>query len=71
MTVACGGSARDAALDGQIIRATKLEGFSAKPVKKWRIAPTGTDAGWKNSSPRPISLPGRTTLDQIATVLRR
>jgi len=34
MSVAYGGSAKDAALDGQIIRATKLEEIAAKPVKK-------------------------------------
>ena len=34
MTIAYGGSAKDAALDGQIIRATKLEEIAAKPVKK-------------------------------------
>ncbi len=34
MTVAYGGSAKDAALDGQIIRATKLEEIAAKPAKK-------------------------------------
>ncbi|MHB1514648.1 MAG: CoB--CoM heterodisulfide reductase iron-sulfur subunit B family protein [Acidiferrobacteraceae bacterium] len=34
MTVAYGGSAKDAGLDGQVIRATKLEEIAAKPVKK-------------------------------------
>ncbi|MCX7891160.1 MAG: CoB--CoM heterodisulfide reductase iron-sulfur subunit B family protein [Burkholderiales bacterium] len=34
MTVAYGGSAKEAALDGQIIRATKLEEIAAKPAKK-------------------------------------
>lgn len=34
MTVAYGGSAKDAGLDGQIIRATKLEEIAAKPVKR-------------------------------------
>ncbi|MCL4798380.1 MAG: CoB--CoM heterodisulfide reductase iron-sulfur subunit B family protein [Burkholderiales bacterium] len=34
MTVAYGGTAKEAALDGQIIRATKLEEIAAKPVKK-------------------------------------
>jgi heterodisulfide reductase subunit B2 len=34
MTVAYGGTAKDAALDGQIIRATKLEEIAAKPAKK-------------------------------------
>ena len=34
MTVAYGGTAKEAALDGNIIRATKLEEIAAKPVKK-------------------------------------
>ena len=34
MTVAYGGSAKEAALDGQIIRAAKLEEIAAKPAKK-------------------------------------
>jgi len=34
MTVAYGGTAKEAALDGQIIRATKLEEIAAKPAKK-------------------------------------
>lgn len=34
MTVAYGGSAKEAGLDGQIIRATKLEEIAAKAVKK-------------------------------------
>ncbi|MHB8416091.1 MAG: CoB--CoM heterodisulfide reductase iron-sulfur subunit B family protein [Acidiferrobacteraceae bacterium] len=34
MTVAYGGSAKDAGLDGQVIRATKLEEIAAKPIKK-------------------------------------
>jgi heterodisulfide reductase subunit B len=34
MTVAYGGTAKDAALDGQIIRATQLEEIAAKPAKK-------------------------------------
>lgn len=33
MTVAYGGSAKDAGLDGQVIRATRLEEIAAKPVK--------------------------------------
>lgn len=34
MTVAYGGSAKEAALDGQVIRAKKLEEIAAKPVRK-------------------------------------
>jgi heterodisulfide reductase subunit B len=34
MTVAYGGTAKDAALNGQMIRATRLEEIAAKPVKK-------------------------------------
>ncbi|MHB1942298.1 MAG: CoB--CoM heterodisulfide reductase iron-sulfur subunit B family protein [Acidiferrobacteraceae bacterium] len=34
MTVAYGGSAKDAGLDGQVIRATKLEEIAAKLIKK-------------------------------------
>lgn len=34
MTVAYGGSAKDAGLDGQVIRAPRLEEIAAKPVKK-------------------------------------
>ena len=34
MTVAYGGTAKDAGLDGQIIRATRLEEIAAKPVRK-------------------------------------
>ena len=34
MTVAYGGTAKEAALDGNINRATKLEEITAKPVKK-------------------------------------
>jgi heterodisulfide reductase subunit B len=34
MTVAYGGTAKEAALDGQMIRATRLEEIAAKPVKK-------------------------------------
>ncbi|HMA31451.1 MAG TPA: CoB--CoM heterodisulfide reductase iron-sulfur subunit B family protein [Casimicrobiaceae bacterium] len=33
LTIAYGGSAKDAGLDGQLIRATKLEEIAAKPVK--------------------------------------
>jgi heterodisulfide reductase subunit B2 len=34
MTVAYGGSAREAGLDGNVIRATKLGELAAKPAKK-------------------------------------
>jgi heterodisulfide reductase subunit B len=34
MTVAYGGSAKEAGLDGQVIRAKQLEDIAAKPVKK-------------------------------------
>ena len=34
MTVAYGGTAKEAALDGNIIKATKLEEIAAKPAKK-------------------------------------
>jgi heterodisulfide reductase subunit B len=34
MTVAYGGSAKEAGLDGNIVRATQIEEIAAKPVKK-------------------------------------
>ncbi|MCZ7565241.1 MAG: hypothetical protein M5U08_16885 [Burkholderiales bacterium] len=34
MTVACGGRVKEAALDGQIIRATRLEEIAASVAKK-------------------------------------
>jgi len=35
MVVAYGGSAKEAALNGQVIKARRLEEIAAKPVKRW------------------------------------